>query len=217
MNSKVTSREKIISCFHDGQIIAVGGQAGPRTMPNRLIDCILESGARHLTIYSIDASDPGLGLGKLIRAGRVDKMITTHIGMNAEAVALFAEGKLEIELSPMGSFIERLRCGGMGLGGVLTKTGLGTVVEEGKQIITVNGENYLLETALRADVSISRAYRGDTMGNLTYHGTGTASHPIVATCGDISIVECDHLCEAGEIGVDEVRVPGMFVDMILEV
>ena len=84
-------------------------------------------------------------------------------------------------------------------------------------VITVNGENYLLETALRADVSISRAYRGDTMGNLTYHGTGTASHPIVATCGDISIVECDHLCEAGEIGVDEVRVPGMFVDMILEV
>ena len=186
-------------------------------MPNRLIDCILESDARHLTIYSIDASDPGLGLGKLIRAGRVDRMITTHIGMNAEAVALFAEGKLEIELSPMGSFIERLRCGGMGLGGVLTKTGLGTVVEEGKQVITVNGENYLLETALRADVSISRAYRGDTMGNLTYHGTGTASHPIVATCGDISIVECDHLCQAGEIGVDEVRVPGMFVDMILEV
>ena len=94
MNSKITSREKIISCFHDGQIIAVGGQAGPRTLPNRLIDCILESGARHLTIYSIDASDPGLGLGKLIRAGRVDKMITTHIGMNAEAVALFAEGGL---------------------------------------------------------------------------------------------------------------------------
>ena len=215
MNSKVVTREEIISCFKDGQIIAIGGQAGPRTMPDRLIDCILESGAKHLTVYSIDATDPGLGVGKLIRAGRVDHMITTHIGKNPEAVALFAEGKLTMELSPMGSFIERIRCGGMGLGGVLTKTGLGTVVEEGKQVVTVNGENFLLETALRADVAITRAYRADTMGNLVYHGTGTASHPIIATCADLSLVECDELCEVGDIGVDDVRVPGMFVDMIL--
>lgn len=216
MNNKLASREEIISCFKDGQIIAIGGQAGERTMPNRLIDCIMESGAKHLTIYSIDATDPGVGIGKLIRGGRVDRMITTHLGMNPEATALLAAGKLEVELSPMGSFIERIRCGGMGLGGVLTKTGLGTVVEEGKQLITLNGETYLIEPALRADIAISRAYRADPMGNLAYHGTGTASHPIIATCGDLSIVECDHFCDLGEIGVDEVRVPGMFVDMILK-
>ena len=106
----------------------------------------------------------------------------------------------------MGTFIERIRCGGAGLGGVLTKTGLGTVVEEGKQIIEVNGESYLLETALRAD----------PIGNLAYRGsTGRASHPIVATCGDLSIVECDHFCDLGELGPDKIKVPGMFVDMIL--
>ena len=215
MKSKIVTREEIISCFKDGQIIAIGGQAGERTMPNRLIDCIMDSGARHLTIYSIDATDPGEGIGKLIRDGRVDRMITTHIGTNPEAAALLAAGKMEVELAPMGNFIERIRCGGSGLGGVLTKTGLGTVVEDGKQIITVNGERYLLETALRADVAITRARRADPMGNLAYRGTGTASHPIIATCGDLSIVECDHLCDLGEIGVDEIRVPGMFVDMVL--
>ena len=215
MKSKVSTREEITACFKDGQTIAIGGQAGERTMPNRLIDCIMESGARHLTIYSIDSTDPGVGIGKLIRDGRVDRMITTHIGTNPETAALFAAGKIQIELAPMGSFIERIRCGGMGLGGVLTKTGLGTVVEDGKQVITVNGEPYLLETALRADIAITRARRADPMGNLAYRGTGTASHPIIATCGDLSIVECDHLCDLGEIGVDDVKVPGMFVDMIL--
>jgi len=215
MKSKVVTREEIVACFRDGQTIAIGGQAGERTMPNRLIDCIMDSGARHLTIYSIDSSDPGEGIGKLIRDGRVDRMITTHIGTNSDTVRLLAEGKIQIELAPMGNFIERIRCGGMGLGGVLTKTGLGTVVEEGKQVITVDGERYLLETALKADISITRARRADPIGNLAYRGTGTASHPVIATCGQLSIVECDHLCDLGEIDVDEVRLPGIYVDMIL--
>ena len=116
----------------------------------------------------------------------------------------------------MGTFIERIRCGGMGLGGVLTKTGLGTVVEEGKQVIEANGQKYLLETALHADVAITRCRRADPIGNLTYSGSsGHASHPVIATCADLSIVECDHLCDLGEIGPDEVKVPGLFVDMIL--
>jgi acetate CoA/acetoacetate CoA-transferase alpha subunit len=116
----------------------------------------------------------------------------------------------------MGSFIERIRCGGMGLGGVLTKTGLGTVVEEGKQMVEVNGERYLLETALRADISITRARRADPIGNLAFRGSsGRASHPIMATCGKLSIVECDHFCDLGEITPDQVEVPGMFIDMIL--
>ena len=213
--SKVRSREEIISQFKDGQIIAIGGQTA-QYMPERLIDCVLESGARHLTIYSIDSSDPDIGVSRLIQAGRVDAMITTHVGTNPLTNQRIQSGELKVEFNPMGTFIERIRCGGAGLGGVLTKTGLGTVVQEGKQIITVNGEAYLLETALHADVALTRCRRADPIGNLTYSGSsGHASHPVIATCADLSIVECDHFCDLGEIGPDEVKVPGMVVDMIL--
>ena len=215
MKSKVTTREEIIASFKDGQIIAIGGQTG-RSMPERLIDCILESGVRHLTVYSIDTSDPGVGIGRLISAGVIDRLITTHVGTNPDTNEQIQAGKIQVEFSPIGSFIERIRCGGMGLGGVLTKTGLGTVVEEGKQVIEANGERDLLETALRADIAITRARRADPIGNLAFRGsTGRASHPVIATCGDLSIVECDHFCDLGEITPDEVEVPGMFVDMIL--
>ena len=215
MNSKVTTRENIISQFHDGQIIAVGGQTA-HYMPERLIGCILESGAKHLTIYSIDSSDPGIGVGRLIDAGVVDNIITTHVGTNPVTNAQIQAGTLKAELAPMGSFIERIRCGGYGLGGVLTRTGIGTVVEENKQIIEVKGVKYLLETALRADVAITRCRRADPIGNLTYHGaSGRASHPIIATCGDLSIVECDSFCALGEIAPDEVETQGIFIDMIL--
>lgn len=215
MDSKVCTKEEIISVFRDGQTIAIGGQTG-RYMPERLIDCILESGARHLTVYSIDSSDPGVGIGRLIHAGVIDHMITCHTGTNPETNAQYQSGRLTIEFCPIGSFIERIRCGGFGLGGVLTKTGLGTVVEKGKQIIEVNGESYLLETALRADIAITHARRADPLGNLAFSGsTGRASHPQIATCADLSLVECDHFCDIGEIAPDEVEVPGMFVDGIL--
>lgn len=212
--TKIRSREEIIACFHDGQTIAIGGQAGVN-MPYRLIECVIESGAKDLTIISIDSGDLNRGVGRLIHEGVVAKMVTTHIGTNPETQALLADGKLEIEFNPMGSFIERLRCGGSGLGGVLTKTGLGTVVQDGKQVIISEGEEYLLEPALRADISLTRARRADPTGNLAYRGTGTASHPIVATAGKLSIVECDFLYDLGEIIPDDVRVPGMFVDMLL--
>ena len=212
---KVRTREEIIACFRDGQTIAIGGQAGSN-YPWRLIDCILESGAKHLTVYSIDSGDPDFGPGRLVHAGRVDRMVATHLGSNPEASQMMLDGELAIELAPMGSFMERIRCGGAGLGGVLTKTGLGTVVQEVKQVITVQGQQYLLEEALRADVAITRARRADVIGNLAYHGTGTASHPVIATCADLSIVECDLLCDVSEIAPDDVRVPGIFIDMILE-
>ena len=203
--SKVRTAEEIIARFKDGQIIAIGGQTN-QYMPDRLIDCVLESGARHLTIYSIDSSDPGHGVSLLVEAGRVDALTNAKI----------QSGALKAEFNPMGTFIERIRCGGAGLGGVLTKTGLGTVVEEGKQIIEVNGESYLLETALRADIALTRCRRADPLGNLAYSGSsGHASHPVIATCGALSIVECDHFCDLGELGPDEIKVPGMFVDMIL--
>lgn len=213
--SKVRSREEIIAQFKDGQTIAIGGQTAS-SMPERLIDCILESGAKHLTVYCIDTSDPNCGIGRLIHAGVIERLITTHIGTNPETNAQIQAGKIQAEFDPMGTFIERIRCGGMGLGGVLTKTGLGTVVEEGKQVINVNGQDYLLETALRADVAITRCRRADPFGNMAYRGsTGRASHPIIATCGDLSIAEVDHFCDLGEISPEEVEVAGMFVDMLL--
>ena len=213
--SKVRAREEIIAQFKDGQILAIGGQTN-QYMPDRLIDCVLESGAKHLTVYSIDPSDPDHGVSLLLQNGRVDRMITTHVGTNPLTNERIQSGKLEVEFNPMGTFIERIRCGGMGLGGVLTKTGIGTVVEKGKQVIEVKGEKYLLETALHADVALTRCRRADPIGNLTYSGSsGHASHPVIATCADLSIVECDHFCDLGEIGPDEVKVPGMFVDMIL--
>ena len=134
--SKVRTAEEIIARFKDGQIIAIGGQTN-QYMPDRLIDCVLESGARHLTIYSIDSSDPGHGVSLLVEAGRVDAMITTHVGTNPLTNAKIQSGALKAEFNPMGTFIERIRCGGAGLGGVLTKTGLGTVVEEGECALEV--------------------------------------------------------------------------------
>ena len=214
-NSKVRAIETIIAQFKDGQTLAIGGQTAT-FMPERLIQCVLDSGVRHLTVYSIDSSDPGVGVGRLIDAGMVDRMITTHVGTNPVTSAKINSGEMQVELCPMGSFIERVRCGGLGLGGVLTKTGLGTLVEEGKQLVTVNGETYLLETALRADIALTRSRRADPIGNLAYRGSsGRASHPMIATCGARSIVECDHLCDLGELPPDEVEVPGLFIDMIL--
>lgn len=214
MQSKLRTRDEIIACFHDGQTIAIGGQANHGS-PKRLIECLVDSGAKGLTIVSIDSGDANLTVGRLIHTGQVSKMITTHIGKNPETVALLRDGRLEVELNPMGSFIERLRSGGMGLGGVLTRTGLGTVVEEGRQAVEVNGQRYLIEPALRVDIALTRARRADPMGNLAYRGTSGVSNPILVTAGDLSIVEADFLMELGELTVDDITTPGMFVDMLL--
>ena len=213
--SKVRAREEIIAQFKDGQILAIGGQTN-QYMPDRLIDCVMESGARHLTVYSIDTSDPDHGVSLLLQNGRIDRMVTTHMGRKPLSSEIIRSGAVQAEVVPMGTFIERIRCGGMGLGGVLTKTGLGTVVEEGKQVIEANGQKYLLETALHADVAITRCRRADPFGNMAFRGsTGRASHPVIATCGDLSIAEVDHFCDLGEISPEEVEVAGMFVDMLL--
>lgn len=214
MKSKVCTRAEIMARFHDGQTVAVGGQAN-HGAPNRLIDCLVRSGARDLTVVSIDSGDFDCTVGRLVHSGQVKKLITTHIGKNPETVSLLDRGGLEVELVPMGTLIERLRCGGMGLGGVLTKTGLGTVVAEGKQVVEANGERYLLETALRTDVSLVRARRGDPMGNLAYRGTSATSNPIIATCADLTIAEPDFLMELGELTIDQIATPGVFVDLVL--
>lgn len=215
MESKVRTKEAILAQFHDGQVIGIGGQANHGS-PRRLIELLVESGAKDLTIVSLDSGDVDLTVGRLIHTGQVKKIITTHIGKNPETVGLYADGKLEVELNPMGSFIERIRCGGLGLGGVLTRTGLGTVVEENRKKVVSEGTEYLLEPAIRVDVALTRARRGDPTGNLSYRGTSGNSNPILVTAGDVSIVEVDQLMELGELTIDQITTPGLFVDMILE-
>ena len=215
MKEKVVTLEAALEKFQDGQTIMFGDWHGELSA-EEIITGLLEKGVKDIEAIAVSGGMPDQGVGRLINEHRVNKLITTHIGLNPVAGQQMFAGELEVEFVPQGTFAERVRCGGAGLGGVLTKTGLGTVVEEGKQIIEVNGESYLLETALRADIALTRCRRADPLGNLAYSGSsGHASHPVIATCGALSIVECDHFCDLGELGPDEIKVPGMFVDMIL--
>ena len=211
--SKIRKKEEIIKTFKDGQTIAFGGQA---TMgaPYELIECVLESGAKHLTTISIDAGDPDYALGRLVHAGAIDKMYVTHTGVNPEVMKLIDEGKIEAEYNPMGTLIERMRCGGYGLGGVLTKVGLGTLVQKNKQTVFVGGEEYIIEPAIRADISLVHAHKIDLYGNMMYFGTDTNDNPIVATCGDITIAEAEEILEVGELPIENIHLPGAYVDYI---
>lgn len=214
MEGKFRSRDEIIALFKDGMTLMCGGFANHGT-PNNLVQCVLDSGAKHITLISNDSGDANMTIGRLIHHGVVDKLIASHIGMNTQTVALVAENKIDIELCPQGSLAERMRCGGSGLGGVLTKTGLGTIAAKGKKVIEVDGEEYLLETPLRAEVSLVRARMADPLGNLTYRGTSRNFNPLVAKASDITVVEADLHMEINEIPIDSIVTPGVYVDMIL--
>ncbi|NDL63239.1 3-oxoacid CoA-transferase subunit A [Acerihabitans arboris] len=214
MLGKLTSADDITRLFKDGQTLMCGGFAN-HGVPNRLLQCVIDSGARHFTLISNDSGDADLTVGRLIHLGLVDKLIASHIGRNTETVALVDAGKIELELVPQGSLAERIRCGGAGLGGVLTKTGIGTVVEKGKQLIMVDGEAYLLETALRADISLVRARTADPLGNLTYRGTMRNFNPLVAKAAGLTLVEADMLMDVDEMSLDSIVTPGVYVSNIL--
>lgn len=210
MISKLFSRDEIISRFYDGQTIMTGGFAF-HGCAGELMDCLIASGAKHLTNIALDAS-----AARLMHLGIFDKVIMAHSGSVPENLALMASGKIEVEFCPMGTLAERIRAGGMGLGGILVKTGLGTVAQEGKQLVEVNGETWILETALRADISLVRAGTADAYGNLTYRGTARNSNHVVATAGDLTIVQADQLVELDSIPPESIVTPGIFVDMILD-
>lgn len=210
MISKLFSRDEIISRFHDGQTIMTGGFAF-HGCAGELMDCLIASEAKHLTNIALDAS-----AARLMHLGIFDKVIMAHSGSVPENLALMASGKIEVEFCPMGTLAERIRAGGMGLGGILVKTGLGTVAQEGKQLVEVNGETWILETALRADISLVRAGTADAYGNLTYRGTARNSNHVVATAGDLTIVQADQLVELDSIPPESIVTPGIFVDMILD-
>ena len=211
---KLYTADEIIKEFKDGQTIMLGG-GSYHGNPNRLIDLVLESGVRHLTTISIDAGIYMHDVGKWIHEGIVDKMITSHIGKSPDALKAYNEGRLEVDFCPAGTIIERMRAGGMGIPAFFVKPGMYTGLEKGKEIRTFGGEEYMLETALTADISLVRCRAADPLGNLSYHGTSENSNPIAALNPGLTIVEPDLILEIDEIGMSRIKTPGVFVDRIL--
>ena len=198
----------------EGASLMIGGFMGVGS-PERLIDAIVARGTKGLTVIANDTAMPGRGIGKLITAGSVSHVIASHIGLNPETQAKMISGEITCELVPQGTLIERIRAGGTGLGGVLTPTGLGTEVEIGKQKITVEGREYLLETPLKADFALLGAWQADYVGNLSYLLTARNFNPIMALAGKTVIAEPDAIVPVGVILPDTVQTPGALVDHLL--
>ena len=208
------SVEKAVGMIPDGASLMVGGFMGCGT-PERLMDELVRQRKRDLTIIANDNAVPGVGVGKLVSAGLVRKTIASHIGLNPETQRKMIEGAIEVELVPQGTLIERIRSGGFGLGGVLTPTGVGTVVEEGKRKLAVNGREYLQEIALRADFALVQAFLADYQGNLAYALTARNFNPVIALAADRVIVEAEHIVPVGLIAPDHVVTPAAVVDYLL--
>ncbi len=199
----------------DGSTLMIGGFMGVGS-PHRLIDALVDRAPRNLTIVANDTAQQGVGIGKLITAGLVSKAIVSHIGLNPETQQKMIAGEIDVELVPQGTLVERIRAGGVGLGGVLTATGIGTPVEEGKQKVEVDGKTYLLETPLHADISLIASHQADYVGNLDYSLTAHNFNPIMAMAADTVIAEPQVIVPVGVIPPDAVKTPGVLVDHLLE-
>ena len=200
--------------FHDGMSVMFGGFMGVGT-PDGIVREILDSGIRELTIIGNDTAFVDTGIGVLVANRRVKKIIASHIGTNAETGRQMIAGEIEVELVPQGTLAERIRCGGSGLGGVLTPTGVGTIVEDGKTKLTFDGVEYLVERALRADLAIVKAHRADDKGNLTYQRAARNFNPLVAMAADYVVAETDEIVAAGQIDPELVMTPGILVDALI--
>lgn len=212
--NKLISVDDAVNMIHDGMTIMVGGFLGCKN-PFRIVDAIVEKGVKDITLIANDTAFPDIGIGKLIVNKQVKKLIASHIGTNKETGNQMNAGELEVELVPQGTLAERIRAAGAGLGGILTPTGLGTVVAEGKTIIEVDGKEYLLEKPLKADVALIVGAKVDKKGNIRYRKATRNFNPLMATAADLVIVEADEIVEVGEIDPDDVMTPGLFVDYIV--
>ncbi len=212
--SKQISFTELRPRFKDGMSILFGGFMGVGT-PDGIVDEILDSGVKDLTVIGNDTATATTGIGVLIAARRVRKVIASHIGTNAETGRQMIANELEVELVPQGTLAERIRCGGAGLGGVLTPTGVGTIVEEGKTRLCFDGVTYLVERPLRADLAILKACRADEKGNLVYHRAARNFNPIMALAADFVVAEVDGILEAGAMDPDLVMTPGILVDALI--
>lgn len=211
----VLKMEEAADLVPDGATLLIGGFMGVGS-PHRLIDALVAKGVRDITVVGNDTSRPGNGIGKLITAGAVSRVITSHIGLNPETQIGMMEGRIDVELVPQGTLIERIRAGGVGLGGVLTATGVGTEVEEGKQVLEIDGRRYLVERPIRGDFALIAARQADYVGNLEYSLTAHNFNPIMAMAADVVIAEAETIVPVGVIPPDAVKTPGVLVDHILE-
>jgi acetate CoA/acetoacetate CoA-transferase alpha subunit len=212
---QTVSVERSVELIPDGSSLMIGGFMAVGT-PERVIDEIVRQGKRDLTVVGNDTAVPGKGIGKLISAKLVRKAVVSHIGLNPETQRLMMAGELQIDLVPQGTLVERIRAGGYGLGGVLTQTGLGTPVEEGKHRIEVDGKVYLLEVALRADFALVQAFLADYLGNLSYALTARNFNPVIAMAGGTVIASADNIVPLGVISPDHVMTPAPVVDYLIE-
>jgi acetate CoA/acetoacetate CoA-transferase alpha subunit len=209
-----TSAEEAVALIPEGASLMVGGFMGVGS-PERIIDELVRQGRRELTVIANDTALPGVGIGKLVTAKAVRKVIASHIGLNPETQRQMLAGELEVELVPQGTLIERIRSAGHGLGGVLTPTGVGTVVEEGKQKLEVQGRVYLLETALHADFALVQAFMSDYLGNLVYALTARNFNPVIAMAGKTVVAEVEQIVPVGMLSPDHVVTPAVLVDYIV--
>lgn len=211
---EILSTDKAVTKVADGARVMIGGFLTCGT-PIGLVSALAKGGVKDLTIIANDTGVQGDGIGMLVSARAVSKLITSHIGTNPETGQQMIDGKIVVELVPQGTLAERIRCAGAGLGGVLTPTGVGTVVAEGKQELQVNGKTYLLEEPLPADVALIKAWKADRKGNLVYRKSARNFNPLMAMAAKTVIAEVEEIVEVGEIDPDQVMTPGIFVDFLV--
>lgn len=212
---KPLTAEQAAALVPDGATVMIGGFLGVGS-PKRVIDALVARGAKGLTVIGNDTGRPDLGIGRLVVAGCVARAIVSHIGTNPVTQQKMIAGEMRVDLVPQGTLAERIRAGGAGLGGFLTPTGVGTSVAEGKQVLTVDGRDYLLEKPLRADVALLHCYEADYYANLTYRLTAQNFNPLMALAADIVIAEPDEIVPIGVIPPDHVRTPGILVTHLVE-
>ena len=211
---RTTSLGDAVAMIPAGASLMIGGFMGVGT-PEPIIDELVRQEKRDLTVIANDTAFPGVGIGKLISAKLVRRVIASHIGLNPETQQQMIAGGLEVELVPQGTLVERIRAGGFGLGGVLTPTGVGTVVEDGKRKIAVEGRDYLLETALRADFALIHAFIADYLGNLSYALTARNFNPLMAMAADTVLVQAENVVPIGVVSPDHVVTPAPLVDYLV--
>jgi acetate CoA/acetoacetate CoA-transferase alpha subunit len=218
MKDKITTAEKAVEHIRDGSVVMVGGFMACGT-PEILIDALVKRGSKQLTIICNDAGIPGRGVGKLLSNGQIRCLIASHVGLNPEVArrmnAEMPEDRLECILVPQGTLAERIRAGGYGLGGVLTPTGVGTIVANGKKVITLEGRDYLLELPLRSDVALLRGSVADRFGNIVYNGATRTFNPIMAAAAEYVAVGTARIVEVGEIAPENVMTSGIFINAIV--
>lgn len=213
LKNKVFSLEEVLVRFHDGQCVLFGDMQGAMTAAE-IIDGLVSKGVKNITAVALDSGQPGMGIGKLVENRQIRRILTSHIGLNPFSRELMLSGEMEVEFIPQGTFAERIRAGGYGLGGVLTPTGLGTSFAEGKPVINVDGRDFILEKPIRGDIALLKATKADKAGNLQFRLTSICCQDYMAMAAELVIVEVEELVEIGELKPDEIDVPGAVVDML---